>query len=140
MTEIMSDFLKFELLKSSIGLADTTIHDDKLHEIVAESNQELDTHIKVFTDETPLDPGSIEFGQIQKIALHYARMLWFNHIKQHDIEEREEKKYETKLEAIKISLAANRSTRQRAVLIKTDPRENKTLLPAQKEVYILDEL
>ena len=139
MSEVMTDFLKFELLKSSVGLDNTNTHDAKLHEIVAESNQELDSQIKPYTDSIPLEPGGVEFGQIQKIALHYARMLWFNHIKQHDVEEREEKKYESKLEAIKLSLAANRSTRQRSVLVTADPRERKTPLPSQLDTLILDD-
>ena len=140
MSEVTSDFLKFELLKSSVGLSGTNSHDDKLHEIVAESNQELDTQIKTFTDSTPLEPGGVEFGQIQKIALHYGRMLWFNHIKQHDIEEKEKENYESKLEAIKLSLAANRGKRQRAVLAKADPRRERLPLPSQRDTFILDDI
>jgi len=69
MTEIMSDFLKFELLQSSLDLEDAG-EDAKLREIVAEANQEVDSQIKPYTPTTPIEPGTIIFGQLQKVALH----------------------------------------------------------------------
>ena len=85
----MTNFLKYELLKPSVGLKGVRSHNLKLREITAESNQELDTQLKPYAESIPLDTGSVIFGQIQKTALHYGRMLWFNHIKQHDLEEKE---------------------------------------------------
>ena len=136
----MTDFVKFELLKSSVGLSDIPTHDDKLREITAECNQELDSQLKPYAEYIPLDPGSVIFGQIQKTAIHYGRSLWFNHIKQHDLEEKETTKYEAKLESLKDSLKADRNIRGQTVLVTSDPRKTKLLLPSQQDTFILDDI
>ena len=136
--EVITSYIKFKLLKLSVGLLDTKKHDDKLREIAIESNQELDTQLKPFAESIPLEPGSVIFGQIQKTAIHYARSLWFNHIKQHDQEEKETTKYEAKLESLKDSLLADRNIRGEAVLVSADPRDIKLPIPAQVDTYILD--
>ena len=134
----MTNFLKYELLKSSVGLKGVRSHNLKLREITAESNQELDAQLKPYAESIPLDTGSVIFGQIQKTALHYGRMLWFNHIKQHDLEEKEKTNYEAKLKSIKDSLAADRNIRGEAVLISSDPRRERLPIPAQYDTFLLD--
>ena len=134
----MTNFLKYELLKSSVGLTGVQSHDLKLREITAESNQELDAQLKPYAESIPLDTGSVIFGQIQKTALHYGRMLWFNHIKQHDLEEKEKTNYEAKLKSIKDSLTADRNIRGEAVLISSDPRRERLPIPAQYDTFLLD--
>ena len=134
----MTNFLKYELLKSSVGLTGVQSHDLKLREITAESNQELDAQLKPYAESIPLDTGSVIFGQIQKTALHYGRMIWFNHIKQHDLEEKEKTNYEAKLKSIKDSLVADRNIRGEAVLISSDPREERLPIPAQYDTFLLD--
>ena len=137
MTEVMTDFVKFELLKISIGLTNG-VNDDKLREITAECNQELDSQLKPYATSIPLDTGSIIYGQIQKTAIHYGRMLWFNHIKQHDLEERENAKYEAKLAVLIQSLKADRNKRGTTILVTADPRIQKIPLPSQRDTFILD--
>ena len=134
----MTNFLKYELLKSSVGLTGVQSHDLKIREITAESNQELDAQLKPYAESIPLDPGSVIFGQIQKTALHYGRMIWFNHIKQHDLEEKEKTNYEAKLKSIKDSLVADRNIRGEAVLISSDPRRERLPIPAQYDTFLLD--
>ena len=130
-----SAYLDPELLRTNLELEDDTFA-DKLAEIAAESNQEVDVQLKPFAPEIPLAPDNIQFGQARKCALHYARMLWFNNILEHDIEEKERKRYEDKLKPIIQSFKADRNARTISVVAGSDPTLEKVYMPAQRDSYL----
>ena len=118
-------------MRDSIDFEDDDTEDAKILEIKFEADQMVDTEIKPKIDNIPVPTGSALYGQIQKCALHFARMLWFNHIKQHVQEEKEKERYETWLEAILTTITADRGERTRSVLISADPRRGKLQIPVQ---------
>lgn len=138
MSDVITPFVRHSLLRASIDIGDETRYDHKLREIIAEANQDIDARIKPYTAETPLDPGGVIHGQLAKAGLHNARRLWFNHIRQHQLEEAERVQYEAKMEVLIASLIADRGTRQKAVLAVADPAGRRLFLPAQKDTFILD--
>lgn len=138
MSERITDFVRFELLKASVGMEADAAHDAKLREAAVEANQDVDARIKPYADSIPFEPGTPLHGQLAKAAMHNARRLWFNHIRQHKLEEAERQQYEAKMEVLVASIIADRGTRRRAVMVSADPREGRLLLPSQKETFILD--
>ena len=119
-------------MRDSIDIkGDATTDDAKILEIKFEADQMVDTEIKPKIDDIPVPTGGVLYGQIQKCALHFARMLWFNHIKQHVQEDKEKERYKTWLEAILTTITADRGERTRSVLISADPRRGKLQIPVQ---------
>lgn len=118
-------------MRNSVELYDDGVDETKILEIKFEADQMVDTKIKPIINETPVPPGSILYGQIQKCALHFARMLWFNHIRQHTQEEKEKMRYDMWMEAISDSIVADRGERTKSVLISNDPRRGKLQIPVQ---------
>jgi len=131
------EYLRFELLKSSVGFeTDDTSYDNKLQEITMEANQELDLQLKPFAEDTPLEAGSQQFVQAQNAALHYAKALWFTHIRQYEIEERESKRYEERIEALKASFDADRNSRTGSIIVSRDPRDEDIIMPSQTDSLV----
>ena len=110
-------------------------HEDKLSEVVAEANQEVEVQLKPFADKIPLETDTVFFGQVRKAALHYARKLWFDGVLQYKLATEEKKLYDDKIEQIKQSYRAERTTRTRAVITAADPRERYLLLPSSRNTF-----
>ena len=123
-----TQYLDPALLRINLGISET-IKPDKVNEIVTESNQEIDMQLKPFAESLPLKPDTAFFGQARKCAVHYARALWFNAILEHEVEEYERKRYESKLEALKSSFRAERTTRTKATVVYNQPRDYKIYAP-----------
>ena len=140
MPEVISQYLRFGLLKKSLQLDDDdTEQDDKVRELVSEANQVLDTDLRPFIDQIPMEEGSVPYSQAQAVALHYARGMHFKQIYQHKQAEWELGQYERRLKALTQSFLGDRNTRTRSVLVTGDPRDNRVILPMFKDSLVIGE-
>ena len=132
-----NEYLRFEHFKASVGFEnDDASYDAKLKEIALESNQELEMQLKSFAEDTPIEPGTPQWSQIQNAALHYGKSVWFVHIRQNEIADREAKIYEERLEALKESFRADRTSRTSSAIVARDPRDDDIILPSQTDSLV----
>ena len=131
------EYLRFEHFKASVGFEnDDASYDNKLREITMESNQELDMQLKSFAEDTPIEQGTPQWSQIQNAALHYGKSIWYTHIRQSEIAEQESKIYEERLEALKESFRADRTSRTSSAIAARDPRDDDIILPSQTDSLV----
>jgi len=140
MSEVISQYLRFGLLKQSLHIdeKDTEL-DDKLRELTFEANQVLDTDLRPYIEDIPMKEGTVPYAQAQAVALHYARGLHFKQIYQHQQAEWELAQYERRLKALIQSFMSERNERTRSVLVTADPRDNRVILPMFKDSLVIGE-
>ena len=131
----LTQYLDSALLREDLQI-DESVEPEKIIEYVTEANQELDLELKPFADQLPYDENDMQFGQIRKCALHYARKLWFSHIIEYDLAKEEKDQYMEVLTALKQSFMADRTTRTISVVVARDPRTQKVLMPSHRDTFI----
>lgn len=147
--QTIDQFLTLDFFK--LMLKSTDNQDDDLYlQFVNDSNAKTQTAIFRYID-TPIGEGSIYFTRCRDIALAYAR-----HLLSIDIELLEKAK--TYLEFYNVELygeggtesnpkaggliqelRGTRTNRTKTVLVTEDPRDIKTPLPTQNDIFVFDE-
>ena len=129
-----SPFLTLDFIKSVFKITDT--QDDNIWlEIIASSNQELDTRLHLYTI-TPIPEGSDLYARVRSIGLMFAKSLWSE---EQDLLEKSKtqlEKYEIKIKALINELISERNPRTKSILARFDPREQKIPLPTQNDLFV----
>ncbi|MBL4817997.1 MAG: hypothetical protein JKY15_02020 [Deltaproteobacteria bacterium] len=137
--QIYTPFLTIAYLKHSLKLNEITAHDDKLIEIIDRSNEQLDNAINSFII-TPVDGGDAIYSHCRTAALRYAKFIWADE-ELLDLKRMEtyEKLYDEKIETIITELKSRRNDKTKAVLVTSDPRDAKIVLPSQASIFVTED-
>ena len=112
-----TDFKEFLDITDALDDADVTI-------LVDEANTEIKTQIKPFAALTTLDDTTFNFTQAAKAALYYAVSSWKELHKNNESATFYEKRFQSKIKALKDALAAEPTENDRTdtVVISSDYR------------------
>ena len=133
----VTSFLTLEQIKINLNIGSSvTLHDDKLLEIIFNSDAHIDAVLQSYTD-VPVTTGSALYTIAREAALYYARILYFEYVFQLDKVEYNQRIFNDKLEALMQMLKAQRTSRTKTVLVAEDPREKNLRLPSQKDTFVL---
>jgi len=138
-TQIYSPFLTLAYLKYSLNKSDTTTFDDKITEILDRSNEEVDNKIHPYIT-TPVDEGDDIFPACRTAALRFAKAIWADE-QLNDMDKLKvyTELYETKIESIIKELKSTRNVKTKTVLIRSDPRDAKVIIPTLADNFIFDD-
>ena len=116
-------FLTLTDLKEFLDVTDS-VEDTELQLLVDEANTEIETQIKPFAADTQLDDASDNFKQAAKAALYYAVSSWKEKHKNNESAVFYEKRFQSKIKALKDALAAepDENDRTDTVVIASDYR------------------
>lgn len=132
----MPDLIDLNDLKSILQITGT-VNDARLHECVYDANIETDKALGPSADK--LEKGTDLYEDAKRMALTYAKYRWMLDIRQYEFSRDLLKQYEDKRDSLIATLRADRTSRTKSILIADDPRRRKLLLPAQKDLYVLDD-
>ncbi len=147
--QTIDQFLTLDFFK--IMLKSTDDQDDDLFlQFVNDSNGKVQTAIFRYID-TPIGEGSIYFSRCRDAALSYARSLHAIDIELVDKSKSYLEKYNVELYGeggtesnpkaggLIQELIGTRTNRTKTVLVTSDPRNIKTPLPTQNDIFVFDE-
>jgi len=134
----LTEFLSLEYLKNSLSINDDD-SDSKLLEIITDANIETDKVILPYAETIPVDTNTELFQRGTLLSAMYARARWYRDNFQQEMAESAQTEYENKKQSLIEVLQAERTSRTKPVLVTSDPRDKKLLLPSQKDTFVLDD-
>ena len=130
-------FLTLTFFKKIIKSTDIQ-DDDSYLEWVDAANLEVHKRIFPYID-TPIGSGSQYFSRCTKAALSYALSLLAEDNELLTKSTAYEVKFEAKMESIVKELRATRTNRTKTVLVSSDVRDRKVILPTQTDLFVIEE-
>jgi len=147
--QLIDQFLTLDFFKLMLKSTDDQ-DDDLFLQFVNDSNAKVQTAIFRYID-TPIGEGSIYFTRCRDAALAYARSLHAidieliekskTFVEKYNIELYGEGGTESSPKAGGLiqELIGTRTNRTKTVLVTEDPRDIKTPLPTQNDIFVFDE-
>ena len=111
----MTDFLSLDKLKVSLDI-NSTQHDSKLSDILADAEQEVETRIKPYLD-VPLTENDETFIQASKCVLFFAKSHWYEFTFQLEKAKYNIERYDAKIENLVMSIKSDKPERTKAILV-----------------------
>ncbi len=139
----ISAFLSLTFLKKVLQVTDNQ-EDDLLLQFVNNANKKVHSDIFPYID-APILEGSPYWSRCADAALAYARSLHAEDIEALAKSEHYLKKYDYEIygmdgdHGLVQELKATRTTRTKTVLVTYDPRNEKTPMPTQNNLFTFDE-
>ena len=136
-------FLTLTAFKTAIKSTDTQDDDTYLF-FVNNANEQVHTSIFPYVD-TPLQPSSIYWSRLSDAAMAFARSMLAEDNEYLEKSTHYLKKFNVQMygedgdHGLIQELKATRTNRTRTVMVTYDPRNNKTPLPTQNDIFVFDD-
>ena len=138
MAEAVTNYIELETLKNSLRIDDEE-GDKELIDIIYEANADMDSRLKPFVGDAPLDTESDIFFQAKRLAIRHARSIYYEAMGLYERSKNAEESYDKNMKNLIKAVKAERTDRTKLVFISGGDKLDKIHQPANIDEYILDE-
>ena len=133
-----SSFLSLAYLQHSLNSNDTDSTNKKLAEIILRANEQVDNDLSPHIDTSILNNNDDSiFPHCRSLALYWAKIVWYTEtLLDTKLATQFQEQYDNKLASIIKELKSKRTSRESSVLISSDPRDIRTILPSG--IFLID--
>ena len=138
MPDANTDYLDLEYIKIALQI-NTDVNDKKLLEIIFTANSEVDSQLKPFLGDSPIDTESSIYVQAKRAASRYAMSLWFESLGQLPRATHSEEIYDKKIKNLTAAIKAERTDRTKTVFIPGADPLDRLYQSANVDEYLVKE-
>ena len=130
-------YVELEEVKQFLSIENNNEDDELLETLILDANQEIELRLKPYAESFPL----IEefFSQATKAGMYHVNSCYREHALNGEAADRLMKKFEKKMVTLIGALKAVPTERTKTILISTDSRDSKVILPTQASIFAFDD-
>ena len=137
MVRSTTNYISLGAFKKSLQI-DSTINDPKIMDVIASANSEVDSQLKPYLGDAPIDTKSSIYIQAKRVTMILARSLWYEKLGQLDRFDKADEIYQRKVEALVAAIKAERTDTTKTIIIGgKNQKDKKIFQSANKDEYMV---